>query len=105
MKNLKFLIVFLFTIVCNLAVLASNHPETHFGQFGIQRLSTLAEYQKAYVGKTVMYIPANTLSYWDELYFLKQGGKYNTPYIISKITGKNNQMTFVLVNPQTQDKV
>jgi len=99
------LVAFLFATVCNLAVLASDHPETQFGQFGIQHLSTLAEYQNAYVGKTVMYIPANTPSYGDKENFVNEGGKFNTPYVISKISGNDERMTFRLVNKETQEKV
>ena len=59
-----------------------------------------------YVGKNVMYIPqiANG-SDDDKEYFLNKGGKFNTKYVISKITGNDKKMTFVLVEHGTKKKV
>lgn len=95
----------LLTLFCGLSAFGSDHPEAHFGIFGIQKYSTLTEYQQAYTGKTVMYVPANTPSYNDNEYFAGKGGKFNTPYVLSKITGDDNRMTFTLVDEKTNEKV
>ncbi len=99
----KFAITFLMFIIFNsINSFASDHPEAHFGKYGIKHLSTLAEYQQTYIGKTVKYIHANSEeSYKDKSNFRYKGGKYNTKYIISKISGDDKRMVFVLKEKET----
>lgn len=81
---------------------AGDHPEAHFGVFGIQHLPTLAQYQNEYVGKVVMYLPAsNGPTYNDN----KFEGKHNTPYKVLKIKGNNQRMKFVLQSLTDKTKV
>lgn len=91
--------------LCGIPVFGADHPEAHYGIFGIQHYSTLVEYQQTYTGKTVMYVPANIPSYGDKEYFVNVGGKFNTPYVISKISGNDERMTFLLVDKETKQKV
>lgn len=70
----------------------AGHPEAKFGIYGIQKHETLSEYQK-YVGETVIYLPKETPSYDDEKEFK---GLFNKEYIISKITGDDKRMVFLL---------
>ena len=94
----KTTITFLMFIICNsINSFASDHPEAHFGKYGIEYLSTLAEYRQTYIGKTVKYIPVNSEgSYSEKENFLRKGGKYNTKYIITKISGDDKRMVFAL---------
>lgn len=43
-----------------------------------------------------MYIPKSPPSYHDKIIFQEKGGKFNTPYIITKISGDSKRMTFFL---------
>lgn len=99
----------LLLLVCSISMFiasnayAVNHPEAHFGEFGIQHFQTLAQYQQNYVGQTVMYIPAsNGPSYDDKTEFK---GALNSPYTILKITGDNKRITFTLQEVGTKSKI
>lgn len=85
---------------------AADHPETHLGQYGIQYYPTLAEYQQHYVGQVVKYLPQlSGGSYLDQEHFIKEGGKLDTEYVITKITGNDDRMTFLLTEKGGKDKV
>ena len=86
---------------------ALEHPEAYFGIYGIQHQSTVAGYQQ-YVGQVVEYLPSSKSSngsYEDKEYWLGAGGKYNTKYVITKISGNDKRMTFVLTEKGTKNKV
>ena len=85
---------------------AGDHPEANFGIYGIQHQSTVAGYQQ-YVGQIVEYLPSSQSngSYDDEMCWLDAGGKYNTKYVITKISGNDKRMTFVLTEKGTKKKV
>lgn len=107
MRKYLTLAVFAILFLCTNRTYATlYHPQANFGNYGIHHFSTLAKYQQKYVGKNVMYIPliANG-SVDDKEYFLNKGGKFNTKYVISKITGNDKKMTFVLVEHGTKKKV
>ena len=80
-----------------------DHPEAHFGKYGLQKYSSIAEYQNAYVGKVVKYIPTTDVSY-DDKKFLERGGQFDTRYVISKISGNDEKMTFLLNEENTKNK-
>lgn len=105
----------LIKIVCTISFLAfsfqltaAEHPEAHFGEYGIQHLNGLSAYQQ-YVGETVRYLAAgqgiNGAAYDDEKGFLSKGGKFDTDYIIKSITGNDKQMTFTLLEKGGKNKV
>ena len=103
MKKLLFMVLSCLSLLISNNAYAGDHPEAHFGEFGIKHLSTLAQYQQEYLGKEVMYIPeSDKPSYDDETEFK---GEFNTPYIISKITGNDERITFLLKSPTTNKKV
>lgn len=85
---------------------AGEHPEANFGIYGIEHQSTVAGYQQ-YVGQVVEYLPSSQTngSYYDITYWLGAGGKYNTKYVITKISGNDRRMTFVLTEKGTKKKV
>lgn len=80
-----------------------EHPEAHFGEYGLQKFSTISQYQSAYVGKVVQYIPNAKVTFGDKE-FLERGGKFNTRYVISKISGNDEKMTFLLNEENTKKK-
>ena len=80
---------------------ASDAPNADFGIYGIQKCNSLSEYQK-YVGQTVVYVPKETPTYEDMAMFK---GKFNQNYIITKITGDDNRMTFLLTEKSGKKKV
>ncbi len=92
MKKILFIIsaFFVFGIT---SVMAADRPKVYtFDKYGLPYYSSIEEYQK-FVGKTVMYVPEYAPSYSDQYGF---SGKFNTPYVISKIKGKDNRMTLYL---------
>lgn len=84
---------------------AGDHPEAHFGEYGIKHHSTLSGYMQ-YIGKTVMYMPEYKPSYDDrnESPFASKD-KFNTPFVITKITGSDARMTFHMVEKGGKTKV
>ncbi|MHB9057006.1 MAG: hypothetical protein ACYC2P_12795 [Paludibacteraceae bacterium] len=91
MKKILYLLILCFSFG-NLSVKASDHPEANFGEYGIQKCATLSEYQK-YVGETVIYLPKTPPSYDDTKEFK---GVLNKEYVITKITGNDKKMKFIL---------
>lgn len=108
MKNLKFLILVVALFVKQGLMFAGDHPEANFGVYGIKHCYTVAEYQQNYVGQVVKYLPScqsNEGSYSDKEYFLKAGGSYDKEYTISKISGNDKRMTFLLAEVNGKGKV
>ena len=99
-KNLLFSILFIFSLI-PLITNASDAPRADFGIYGIQKYNTLLEYQK-YLGQTVVYIPKETPTTTDEMTFR---GKFNQKYTITKITGDDMRMTFLLIEKGGKKKV
>lgn len=88
---------------------AGDHPEAHFGDFGIKHMPTVQAYQEAYLGKIVMYLPTSpNPSYNDTNEFQKdRKGKFKTEYKIAKISGNDKKVKFELVevaNPKIKIK-
>ena len=86
-----------------------NHPQAHFGKYGIQHYNTIAEYQSNYVGKKVMYLPARNqkqdkISTYDHA-FQDNGGVIEKTYIITKIKGSDRRMKFTLQNTETDKAI
>ena len=87
-------------------VYAEWHPRANFGIYGIQHYATVAQYQQAYVGQIVQYLPEKTGGgFMDTKYFQGAGGKFNMDYVVSKISGNDKRMTWVLVEKGTNNKV
>lgn len=87
---------------------AGNHPEAHFGKYGIEHSYRLSDYQSKYIGQVVKYIHAvtsETGSYDDTEFFIDKGGKYDTEYTISKISGNDEKMEFQLTEVNGKGKV
>lgn len=86
-------------------MLATDHPEAHFGEYGIQHLKSLSDYQR-YVGETVRYLASGQgTAYEDVSGFLSKGGKFDTDYVIQSITGNDERMTFTLLEKGGKKKV
>ena len=68
-------------------------PDVTLGKYGIEYQSSVQEYQK-YIGKEVVYVASSDEKY--DYFFLSEGGKYNTRYIISSIKGSNKKITISL---------
>ena len=104
LKNL--LLVVMFFVGFTTSVYAGDHPEANFGIYGIQHFATVAQYQQTYVGQVVQYLPEKTGGgYMDTKYFQAAGGKFNTDYVISKISGNDKRMTWLLIEKGTKNKV
>ena len=73
---------------------------------GIQHYTTLEEYRETYIGQTVKYIQGTTpLGKLYDKNFIKIGGKFDTEYVIEKITGNNDNMVFVMVEKFGKKKI
>lgn len=107
MKLLRFLLcVCLIVLGGAIKVSAGNHPEANFGIYGIQHFTSIAQYQETYIGQVVQYLPqVNGGSYDDTKYFQGAGGKFNTDYVVSKISGNDERMTWTLLEKETGEKV
>lgn len=105
MKKIKGLLVFAITLICSITTaLAGDHPEAHFGIYGIQHQIGVAGYQQ-YVGQIVKYIPTKGVSYHDKKSFIEEGGSFDKEYIITKILGNDKRMTFHLQEKDGKAKV
>lgn len=104
LKNLFLVVVFIVGFTTN--AFAGDHPEANFGIYGIQHFASVEQYQQTYVGQVVQYLPEKLGgAYMDIQYFQSAGGKFNTDYIISKISGNDKRMTWVLLEKGTKNKV
>ena len=106
MKLLRFLLcVCLIVLGGAIKVSAGDHPEANFGIYGIQHFTSIAQYQETYIGQVVQYLPqVNGGSYDDTKYFQGAGGKFNTDYVVSKISGNDERMTWTLLEKETGEK-
>lgn len=98
MRQIKtFLLVVLSIVGFTIKSYAGDHPEANFGIYGIQHQPTVAGYQQ-YVGQIVKYLPGSEGrgTYDDKEYFIKPGGSFDKEYTITKITGNDKRMTFLL---------
>lgn len=97
--------IFYFIIFIGLSLISSGIyaviPEAKFDIYGIQKCISLAEYQK-YIGETVIYLPKEPPSYKEQYEFK---GMFNTEYVISKITGSDKKMKFLLQEKNGKSKV
>lgn len=101
MNHFKRLLILLALITMSTLIKADEHPKANFGIYGIQHYATLAEYQKHYLGQVVKYIPQQPDgSCIDLRYFQEAGGKFDTEYIITKISGQDTKMTFLLTEKE-----
>lgn len=107
MKISRFLIpVTLLFLALAATAYAGDHPQANFGIFGIKHFATVDQYRQNYIGKIVQYFPQfKGGSYYDKTYFLQKGGKFNTDYVISKISGNDKRMTWILTEIGTRNKV
>lgn len=107
MRQIKtFLFGVLFIVGFTIKTYAGDHPEANFGIYGIQHFASVAQYQQNYVGQVVQYLPERTGGgYIDEKYFQSVGGKFNTDYVVSKISGNDKEMTWLLLEKGTKNKV
>ena len=107
MRQIKtFLLVVLSIVGFTIKSYAGDHPEASFGIYGIQHYASVAQYQQTYVGQVVQYLPEkNGGGYMDKEYFQGAGGKFNTDYVVSKISGNDKRMTWVLLEKGTKNKV
>lgn len=91
---------FLSFIICLVVELstamAGDHPEAHFGEFGLGHFPN-AEGYKQYVGQVVQYLPKEEPSYDDKKFSEIFYGKFYTPYIIKKVSGNDKKIKFEMV--------
>ncbi len=97
-------------IICLIAgfttAMAGDHPEAHFGEFGLEHLRTMEEYQSKYQGQVVEYVPCSleSPSYDDERFIKNCKGEFMHPYIISKVSGNNETIKLELVDTTNPKK-
>lgn len=105
-RNFITLLILLVTFIGTNEIFAANISKARFGSLGIQHYATIEKYREVYIGQTVKYIQGITESgkRYDRN-FVKIGGKYDTEYIIEKITGDNDNMIFVLVEKNGKHKI
>lgn len=107
MKKFKaFFLIVISLLGFTINAFAGDHPEANFGIYGIQHYATVAQYQQNYVGQVVQYLPEKAGgAYMDTKYFQGAGGKFKTDYVVSKISGNDKRMTWVLLEKGTKNKV
>lgn len=100
----------IFSLICFmvglLPAIAGDHPEAHFGEFGLDHFPTAEGYQQ-YVGQVVEYLPQTKPSYDDKKFIELFKGKFNTPYVIQKVSGNDKKIKFEMVekdNPKAKIK-
>lgn len=89
-----------------LSAIAGDHPEAHFGEFGLEHLPSASDYQK-YIGQTVQYMAKEKPSYDDRKFEELFKGRMGVPYIIQKVSGNEKKIKFELVekdNPKVKVK-
>ncbi len=106
MKSIKSFSILVIMSVIPYIGFANQHPQAHFGIYGIQHFNSLTDYQKHYVGQVVIYLPncMGFQSHYDDE-FLDAGGKFSSVYTLSKITGNDKRMTFILSEENGKTKV
>lgn len=105
---MKQVLSFIICLIAGLSTaLAGDHPEAHFGEFGLGYFPN-AEGYKQYVGQVVQYLPKEKPSYKDEQFSDLFYGKFNTPYIIKKVSGNDKRIKFEMVEKKqsfSQNKI
>lgn len=105
-RRLITLLILLVAFIGTNEIFAANISKVWFSQFGIQHCTTIEKYREDYIGQTVKYVQGITeLGKMYDRNFIKVGGKYDTEYIVEKITGNNDNMTFVLVEKFGKKKI
>ena len=85
-------------------VFAENVPS--YASYGISYRSTAKYYEEDFLGKVVQFLPYGVEgSDKDQKHFIAKGGKFDTKYTITKISGNNKKMTFLLQEIGTKNKV
>lgn len=92
MKKITLLLSILILSAITFAMNAAMNPNADYGEYGIEYHKTLSGYQK-YVGETVIYLPKETPYKYERIKF---NGVYLKEYVITQITGNDENMTFVL---------
>ena len=109
MRSIKFIAVLAILSFLPYLGFAGDHPQANFGDYGIRHYSTISSYQSNYIGQVVKYLPncqnKTEGNYDDKKGFLDAGGSYNTEYTISKISGNDQRMTFLLTEVNGKKKV
>lgn len=104
---MKQVLSFIICLIAGLSTaLAGDHPEAHFGEFGLDYFPN-AEGYKQYVGQVVQYLPKEKPSYDDKKFSELFYGKFHTPYIIKKVSGNDKKIKFEMVeknNPSAKIK-
>lgn len=104
---MKQVLSFIICLIAGLSTaLAGDHPEAHFGEFGLEHLPTIEAYQIKYQGAIVEYVPCSmtTPSYDDERFTKKCKGEFMHPYIISKVSGNNETIKLELTDATNPKK-
>lgn len=106
MKHAHKLVIMIITLIssCNLSFAQDEHPQVYFGNYGIKHHPTLSGYMQ-YVGKTVKYMTEYTPSYNDQRSPFLYHNKFDTPFIITKITGSDDRMIFHMKEKDGKAKV
>lgn len=102
---------FLTLLICFIAGISSalalvEHPQAHFGEYGLDYFPSADGYQQ-YVGQVVEYLPKEKPSFEDERFIEIFKGKFNTPYVIQKVSGDKKKIKFEMVekdNPKAKIK-
>lgn len=85
---------------------AGDSPAAHYGEFGLGYFPNANGY-KQYEGQVVVYQPKQKPSYEDDQFVKSFYGKFNTRYIIKKVSGNEKLIKFELVeesNPSSKVK-
>lgn len=88
----KSIILFILLLI-SIGLHSQKMPKVYLGEYGIGYHSSIEGYQQ-YVGEKVMYVASSDKRY--DRFFLDEGGKYNTHYIINSIKGSNKKFTITL---------
>lgn len=92
----KNLIIIICLIACAVSGIAGNHPEAHFGKYGLEHLPDAQAYEK-YIGETVIYLTERVPTYDDGLFTEMYKGKPGVEYIIKAVEGNDKMIIFKMV--------
>lgn len=103
MKSIKYLPIIVFLSIIPSFAFAGEHPQANFGAYGIHHFRSISDYQKNYVGEIVKYLPSSRNP--SDAEFIGVGGNFNKEYTITKISGNNKRMTFILEEVNGKSKI
>ena len=86
-------IIHFILLLISIGLHSQSMPDVYLGEYGIEYHSSIEGYQQ-YVGEKVMYVASSDKRH--DRFFLDEGGKYNTHYIINSIKGSNKKFTITL---------